>query len=147
VSDPLPAGRFFGMYLQTVDKSDGERKQFLVLPPITDPSLGSKSGKIVWWERAQFVSSPRPKWNMYWEGGGGFNHFWDRVQHYVTNDGWITAEPVVVKVTPGEVREWVLHGKTPYDFIRRLERRTRLKGIQIQGPTSKPQVVTPPPSS
>lgn len=147
MSDPLPVGRFFGMYLQTVDQMDGERKQFLVLPPITDLSLGSKSGRIVWWERAQFVSSPRPKWSLAWEGNGSYSSFWSRVQSYAKNDRWVTSEPIVVKVTPAEAKQWIIDKKTPYDFIRRLEKRARLRNIQIQGPTSVPQVVTAPPSS
>jgi hypothetical protein len=145
VSDDLPAGRFFGFYLQIVDRRDGERKQFLVLPPVEMPPHNA-SGKIVWWERAQFVNAQRPAWKMLWEGQSQPT-FRDRIEFYLTAPEWIISEPIVVKVTQTEVSDWVKAKKTPYDFIRRLERRARLKNIQIQGPTSIPQVVTAPPSS
>lgn len=141
--------RYYAAYLQSVNQISGSRWQALVCPPIPkqegDEFPATFAGRFIWWERYQTVDKQRPKWVRYLEAG----HVNPSQRLAVEGSGmnWQVADPIVVHVLRDDIAEWLKDSKTPYPLIRILERRAVARNIQIQGPTSKPQVVTSVPTS
>jgi len=139
--DALPRDRFFAMYVQAVHQISGTRHQWMVLPPIDVPDRPGFSNTVVYWERIQSLDKQKPVWRMQASADGS------AMSIYSNRNLWRYAEPIVVRVRPFDVRKWITEAKTPYDLISLLQRAATRKGLVIAGPTSKPQVVTSPPSS
>lgn len=144
---PLPPDRFFAAYVQAVNQVTGDRRQFMVLPPV-DFQPGTPGfhhrGKTVWWERLQTLNAQRPRWSFHSETQESAAR---AINRYARNNLWLYAEPVVIGVQPVSVRQWIKERKTPYSLINLFQRVADRRGLVISGPTSKPQVVTPPPTS
>jgi hypothetical protein len=141
--------RYFAAYLQSVNLESGSRYQSLVLPPIPrldgDEFSSFFTGKFVWWWRVQTLEKQRPKWQRMVEHAGTITPATALAGW--SGDNWHVADPILVKVTRTEVGRWLKADTTPYPLIRLLEKKAVLHNIQIQGPTSIPQVVTSTPSS